>query len=112
MAEYDTLGGHSDGRFHQDVGRGKRLRHDISDEKLRIRHRKGISVTLNEQSLVCSQVWRQHQYLQGGLAVGHCGRALGGHNDRHVEAIVGKSRGGTRNTEGLGQGVPGFLAEN
>lgn len=54
----------------------------------------------------------QYLYLQGWLAVGHCGWALSTDNHRHVEAVVGDGGGGTCNTEGLGQRVPGFLAED
>lgn len=54
----------------------------------------------------------QPLYLQGWLAVGHCGWALSSDNDRHMEAVVGESSGGTRHTEGLSQRVPGFLAED
>lgn len=60
----------------------------------------------------CSQVKIQHLYLQGWLAVGHCGRALSTDNDRHMEAVAGESGGGTCHAEGLRQRVPGFLAED
>lgn len=60
----------------------------------------------------CSQHEKQHLYLQGWLAVGHCGRSLSTDNDRHMEAVVGQSSGSTCYTEGLSQGVPRFLAEN
>ena len=54
----------------------------------------------------------QHLYLQGWLAVGHCGRALSADNDRHMEAVAGESGGGTCHAECLSQRVPGFLAED
>lgn len=60
----------------------------------------------------CGRLEKQHLYLQGWLAVGHCGWALSTDNDWHMEAVVGESSGSTCYTEGLSQGVPRFLAEN
>lgn len=54
----------------------------------------------------------QHLYLQGWLAVRHCGWALSADNDWHMEAVAGEGGGGTCHTEGLCQRVPGFLAED
>jgi len=44
--------------------------------------------------------------------VRHRGRARSTDDDRHVEAVVGESGGGTGHTEGLSQRVPGLLAED
>lgn len=60
----------------------------------------------------CGEVEGRHLYLQGRLAVGHCGWALSTDNHRHMEAVVGQSSGSTCYTESLGQGVPGLLTEN
>lgn len=60
----------------------------------------------------CSQVEMRYLYLQGWLAVGHCGWALSTDDDRHMEAVVGESGGSTCHTEGLSQRFPGFLAED
>lgn len=54
----------------------------------------------------------QHLYLQGWLAVGHCGGALSVDDDWHMEAVVGEGCSCICHTEGLSQGVPGFLAED
>ncbi|KAF3855789.1 hypothetical protein F7725_016512 [Dissostichus mawsoni] len=91
LAEDDALGGHSVRRLHQHVGGGQRLRHDVSDEELRIRQRNSVT---------------------GGLAVGHGGRALSADDDRHVEAVVGESGGGAGHAERLGERVPGLLTED
>lgn len=53
-----------------------------------------------------------HLYLQGWLAVGHCGWPLSTDNDWHMEAVVGECSSGTCHTKGLSQRVPGFLAED
>lgn len=59
-----------------------------------------------------AELTSRRPYLQGRLAVGHRGGALCADDNRHVEAVAGEGGGGARHAEGLGERVPGFLAED